>query len=140
MNQVLPHSLWLGHAGEARDFRALFGAGIQAVVDLAAEEPPSQPPRELIYCRFPVVDGEGNPYELLRLAVDTVAALFRAQVPTLVLCSMGMSRAPAVAAAALALVRQERPEKCLEEVLAHHPSDVSPGLWREVDQLVASRG
>ena len=132
MNQVLPYSLWLGHAGDSRDFRRMLDAGIEALVQLAAEEPPSQAPRELICCRFPLLDGSGNRSELVSLAVRTVATLLEMKVPTLVCCGAGMSRSPAVAAAALALIHQESPEAWLKRVADHHPSDVSPGLWQEV--------
>jgi hypothetical protein len=136
MNQVTPHRLWIGHAGEARDFRALFDAGIKAVVELAVEEAPERTPRELIACRFPLVDAAGNDPEVLELALRTVAALVRKQVPTLVCCGGGMSRSPAVAAAGLALAHGTPPEEWLQRVVAHHPCDVSPGLWNEVTALL----
>ena len=132
MNQILPYSLWLGHKGEGRDFRGLFDAGVRALVELAAEDPTSQAPRELISCRFPLVDGSGNQPDLLYLAISTVATLIRMHVPTLVCCGAGMSRAPAITAAALAMAHAETPESCLQRIVEHHPSDVSPGLWKEV--------
>src|SRR5207247_693921 len=98
MRQVLPHSLWLGHAGDGRDFRLILDTGIQAVVQLAAEEPALQLPRELIYCRFPLVDGPGNDAKLLYLATATVASLLERSLPVLVCCGAGMSRSPAIAA------------------------------------------
>src|SRR5690242_17107834 len=122
MNQIQPYALWVGHAGEGHEFRPMFDAGIKALVQLAAEELPSQPPRELIFCRFPLIDGSGNRLELLSLAISTVAHLIQRHVPTLVSCGGGMSRAPAVAAAALALAHREAPEECLQRVTRHHPS------------------
>ena len=136
MNQIASDFLWLGHAGEARDFPHLFEAGVQAVVELAAEEVPSQGPRELIHCRFPLLDGVGNDNDLLLLAIGTVSALLAKRVPTLVCCSSGLSRSPAVAAAALAWAYGETPESALKRVTAHHPSDVSPGLWNEITALL----
>jgi hypothetical protein len=132
MNQVLPHLLWLGHAGEAGDFRHVFEADIKAIVEVAMEEVPSQPPRELIYCRFPLLDGAGNDAKLLSLAINTVANLLEGRVPTLVCCGSGLSRSPAIAAAALSMVFQDAPEECLKQIVQHHHSDVSPGLWNEV--------
>ena len=93
------------------------------------------PPRDLIACRFPLLDGVGNRPELLALAVRTVAGLLAAEVPTLVCCSAGMSRSLAVLAAVLAWVNHEPPQDCLKRIAAHHPSDVSPGLWKEVASL-----
>jgi protein-tyrosine phosphatase len=138
MNQVSPYSLWLGHAREGDDFRKLFDAGIQALVDVAAEERPSHPPRELIYARFPVLDGTGNDRNLLDLTITFVANLLERRVPCVVCCATGLSRSPAIAAAALAVVYQESPEECLQRVVRAHHSDVSPGLWSEVKAFVDS--
>ena len=132
MNQIKPFLLWIGHAGESRDFRRLFDEGIQALVQVAAEEPPPQPPRELICCHFPIVDGPGNRGKVLALAIQTVAHLVKAHVPTLVSCGAGVSRAPAVAAAALAIVHGEPLEEWLKRLTEIHPTDVSPGFWNEV--------
>ncbi len=136
MQQVLPHPLWLGHAGDGCDSHRIVDAGIRAVVQLAVEEPALQVPRDLILCHFPLVDGAGNDRKLLSLAVTTVANLLEKSVPTLVCCGAGMSRSPAVAAAALSLVYQEEPEECLKTVTEHHPHDVQPGLWAEVKALL----
>jgi protein-tyrosine phosphatase len=136
MNQIKPYPLWLGHAGDARNFRSALDAGIQALVDLSREEPPSEPPRELIYCRFPLLDGVGNEEGLLNLAIRTLAALIGMRIPTLVCSNLGLSRSPAVAAAALAIAHEESPEACLQRVLEHHHGDVSPGLWSEITHLL----
>ena len=77
MNQIHPFSLWLGHAGDVREWRTIYEADIKALIHLAAEEPASQPPRDFIYCRFPLVDGLGNPPFLIHLAVNTLTALLR---------------------------------------------------------------
>ncbi len=136
MNQIAPYRLWIGHAGDESDFRALFAAGIKAVVELAVEVAPTPTPREMIACRFPLVDAAGNDPEVLEMALRMVSGLVRAQVPTLVCCDGGVSRAPAVAAAGLALAHGAPPEECLKRVVAHHPCDVSPGLWNEVTALL----
>ncbi len=138
MHRIEGHALWLGHAGAGRAFQQLFDAGIQAVVQVAAEEPPPQTPRELICCHFPILDGIGNRLSLLSLAVSTVAVFLRLHVPALVSCGMGRSRSPSVAAAALAVVHGENPEAWLERISQHYPCDVSPGLWNELVVLVPS--
>jgi protein-tyrosine phosphatase len=138
MNEILPHQLWLGHTGEARNFRGLFAAGIRALVELAVEEAPAQAPRELILCRFPLVDGAGNDADLLALATNTLVGLLERRIPTLVSCSMGLSRGPALAAAALARMHHEPPEKWLAFVAERHPSDVSTSLWAELVSFLAS--
>ena len=124
--------LFLGHVGDARDLRRLLDIGIEAIVDLAVNEPPLTPTRELVYLRFPLVDAPGNPPWLLRAAVEAVAGLVRADVPTLVYCAAGMSRTPCIAGAALALARGCSPADGLK-LAAAGPSDVSPGLWAEVE-------
>lgn len=60
MHEIIPQQLWIGHAGDARDSRLLLDAGIEAVIDLAFEEAPVAMPREIIYCRFPLIDGAGT--------------------------------------------------------------------------------
>lgn len=136
MRPIPPHALWIGHAGDGRDFRHILDAGIEAVVQLAEEEPPLQLPRELLYCRFPLIDGPGNEPKVLDLAITTVANLLERKVPTLLCCGAGMGRSPVIAAAALAQVYQEEPDECLKQVAEHHPADVLPGLWKEVKSFL----
>src|SRR5262245_40177100 len=136
MRQIPPYALWLGHAGDARDVRKVLDAGILAVVDLALEEPPAHLTRELAYFRIPLIDGAGNPPWLLRAAVDTVAMLLRSSTPTLVCCSAGMNRSPAIAAATLSLVSGQSSAVCLANIAKTVPCDVSPGLWREVNEML----
>ena len=107
MIRISPHPLWIGHGGEGYDFIHILEYGIEAVVELAFEEEPWPTRRELIACRFPLIDGTGNKPELLVLAVRTVAALLASKVPTLICCGSGLSRAPAVAAAALAVANRQ---------------------------------
>src|SRR5262245_15566735 len=102
MRRVASYSLWLGNVGDTRDLRKILDAGIAALVDLALEEPPAKITRELVYCRFPLVDGGGNSPWLLRAAVETTAGFVRSRTPTLVYCGAGMSRSLIIAAAALA--------------------------------------
>jgi protein-tyrosine phosphatase len=138
MNQVRPHPIWLGHAGDGEAFRRLFDLGIEAVVQLSAEEPPLSLPRDLILCHFPLIDGVGNRPAVLSLAIETTAAVVRERMPVLICCNAGMSRSPAVAAAALTLAYGGTPEHWLKAVAEHHPSDVSPGLWDEVCRMLVN--
>ena len=55
MHEIQSGLLWLGHALDIRDPKPLFDAGIEAVVDVAYEEPPARLPRQLIYCRLTMV-------------------------------------------------------------------------------------
>lgn len=140
MRRVPGYSLWLGHAGDVRDVRVLLSTGIVAVIDLASHEPPAKVSRELVYCRFPLVNGPGNPPWLLRTAVETVAGLLRSDVPTLIGCGLGLSRSPCIAGAAIARVRGGPAEEGLVIALASAPADVSPALWAEVREAVSEMG
>lgn len=135
MIQIQPFPLWLGHADDCREFGRLGDAGIEAVVQLAAEEPQASLPRHMVLCRIPLHDGAGNSTTWLRLAVEVVAKLLTDQIPTLVCCSVGASRSPAIAACALAIVQKKRPTECLQMVHSFGPTDVSPGLWRDLLDL-----
>jgi hypothetical protein len=132
MREVIPGLLWIGNARDARRIPELLRTGITAVVDLAIEEPPVVYPREVLYARLPLLDGAGNSRAMIRAAVELTATLIEEQVPTLVACSGGMSRSPAIVAAALAAVRQTSPDETLQALAKDLPHDVSPGLWAEI--------
>lgn len=132
MTRIAPHSLWVGHAGDARDTARWMGEGIEAVVQLAGEEPPLEPPRDVISLRIPIADGAGDRGDRLGLAVRSVAALLASGVPTLVCCGMGMRRAPCVAAAAMAIHLGEPAEASLARIARLRAVDISPELWAEV--------
>ena len=136
MRRIPEFSLWLGHAGDVRDIPGLFAAGIDAVVDLAIHEAPAPVTRDLVYCRFPVVDGSGNPPWLLRAAVETVTELLRSDVPTLVGCGACLSRSPCIAGAAISRIRRCPFEKGLAIALGSAPADVSPALLAEVRKIL----
>jgi hypothetical protein len=137
MRSIDDHNIWLGNIGDVRNPAALMAAGIGAVIDLACNESPVTLPREMIYCRFPIVDGAGNPPWLLRAAIETLAALMRAGVPTLVYCGAGMSRTPAIAAAGLALATGVTPRDALTLVCGNGPADVSSALWGDVQAVLS---
>jgi protein-tyrosine phosphatase len=132
MNQIKPHQLWIGNAGDCRAVSRILDKDIRAVVQLAAEESPVQLTRELISCRFPLLDGTDNDANLIDLAIGCVANLVERGIPTLVCCGAGMSRSPAIVAAALAKISHAELGESLEAVTKVHPADVSPGFWKEV--------
>ena len=49
-----------------------------------------------------------------------------------------MSRAPAIVAAALSEIYQEKPDDCLKQIAEHQPHDVTPGLWNQVKSFLES--
>lgn len=132
MRQILPYQLWIGHAGDGRDVRQLSDLGIGAVIQLALEEPQLVLPREFVYLRFPLLDGTGNAYEIIGLAILNSAGIIQRNIPTLICCGAGMSRSPAIAAAAIALCEEQELLQILKFVTDHSCADISPGFWREV--------
>ena len=135
MRKIPNFELWIGHAGDLRDPRALLDQRIQAVVEVADNEPMATLPRDLIRCRFPIVDGEEDRLWLLRLAAETTAGFLDAGISVLVCCSNGMSRSVCIAAGALMVAEGTVPEIALSTVAKTGPSDVSPALY---EQLVAA--
>ncbi|MEZ6124640.1 MAG: dual specificity protein phosphatase [Planctomycetaceae bacterium] len=132
MNCIASYSLWIGHAGDGRDVSKICRLGIQAVLQVAGEEPVLQLPRDILSFRIPFLDGPGNELSHLRLAVSLLSNLLRANIPTLVCCSAGASRSPTIAAFAIAQIELRTPQECLMFVRNHHPTDVSPGFWNEL--------
>ena len=132
MREILPGRLWLGNAADARNAEGVIQAGILAVVDLAAEEKIPDLPRGLIYCRFPIMDGQQTSQSVLPAAIETLVSLLKRGTPTLVFCGAGMSRSPALVAGALSIVEGGSPDDRLREIALGHPHDVSPQLWQAV--------
>jgi hypothetical protein len=139
MRKIPEFPLWLGNVIDLRDMRALHSAGIQAIVDLAGNEPPTVVSRELTYLRFPLIDGEGNAPTLMRMAIDNVCWLARSKTSTLICCSAGMSRSPAVAAMAIAQLRNQSANESLEYVRKAMRMDVSPVFWNELQRTVSAK-
>lgn len=139
MREVIPGILWIGNAHDARDVRGVLAFGIGVVIDLAIEEPPIHFPRDLVYCRFPLLDGGGNSRALLQSAIDTTANFVNAKQPTLVACSGGMSRSPIIVSAVLAKIDSLELHAEVERVTATGPCDFSPALWNDVQKLLNQR-
>ncbi|MBA2115653.1 VOC family protein [Bremerella alba] len=136
MREITPNELWIANALQVRDIRATLLAGATAIVDLAMEERPIAFPRDILYCRFPLLDGTGNPQYLLQTCIETVAKLVEAKRPTIIACSAGMSRSPVVAAAAIAQVKDMTLEASLLKLTEKGPHDVSPALLYDVLQAM----
>jgi protein-tyrosine phosphatase len=131
MREAITHCLWLGNALEARDVSVVLRLGVVAIVDLAMEEPAIHFPRDIVYCRIPLVDGSGNRPEIIRAAVELTASFIDSRVPTLVACGAGMSRSPIIVAAALSRVDGRSLEQALDDITMGVAHDVSTSLWAE---------
>ncbi len=139
MRECIPGLVWIGNARDARDVISVLKLEIVAVVDLAIEETPCRYPREIIYCRFPLLDGEGNSPALLRTAILTIAMLIEMQLPLLVACSGGMSRSPAVVSMALARTTNGSSNDWLKRLASSGPCDVATALWHDLQACDAVR-
>ena len=136
MRQVAERSLWLGNAGDLWDARKVLDVGIEAVVELADNEPFADLPRGLMRCRFPVSDGGDNPDWLLKLAADSVAAFLKAGLPVIVCCSAGLSRSVCMSAAGLSLAERRPFNEALRIVVGSGPADVSPSLVSQIQKAL----
>ena len=140
MRQISPGVLWIGNAFDSRDLKSVLSHRIQAIVDLAQEEPPIPVPRELIYCRFPLVDGQGNSPAVVEAAINTTFLFVTARIPTLISCGGGMSRSPAIAAAVMSRIDRVPPDEAMKRVAAEGPHDVAPLLWNEIREVLRVAG
>lgn len=135
MREVIPNLLWTGNAFDARNVRGVMNADFQVVVDLALEEPPIQFPREIVYCRFPLLDGEGNSPVVLKAAIDLVVNFVHGRQQTLIACSDGMSRSPLIASAAVATIENIAFDEAIQHVTRTGPCDISPALYVAIKQV-----
>jgi protein-tyrosine phosphatase len=136
MRRISPYNLWIGNVGDVSNLRLLYDEGIVAIVDLASNEPIPRLNRDFVYTRFPIMDGEGTPTWMLRMAIETIVKLIEANKNTFVYCSAGISRSPAIVAGSLALVNNYTPEKCIEMIAQYGHCDITPGLWKEIVDLL----
>lgn len=139
MREIIPQTLWIGNARDARNVKSVLDLGISAIIDLAMEEPPVTFPREIVYCRLPLVDGEENNLPVLQTAIETLVRFIEAEVATLVACSGGMSRSPAIVAAALSKINATSFDEAIKQIASIGPCDVAPGLWNEIQTLLEEK-
>ena len=136
MQEIVNRKLWIGNARDARDVALLNRHGMTTVVDLAAEEPPAVLPRSMCYLRFPLHDDGNNPTEALNCVVQCILELLRPEESrTLVACSAGRSRSPAITAVVLHRHGGGRLDDWLPYLDGKVACDISPALWRSLAAL-----
>lgn len=136
MRQIGHRPLWIGNAGDLQNPRAFHDCGIEAIVELADNEPFASLSRDLIRIRIPLSDGGENEESRIELAVHNVAELIRAGILTAVCCGYGANRSVCITAAAIASVEAMSIDDALKLVAASGPVDVAPGLWLQVRKCV----
>ncbi|TWT49562.1 Dual specificity phosphatase, catalytic domain [Rubripirellula amarantea] len=138
MHELHPDLLWLGGSLDLQDFRSLFDVGINAVMDIAFEEPPARLPRQLLYLRFPLNDGGGNDSTTLRFAVQSLVDLLHTGTRTIVACSAGMSRSPTIAAYALACYLDITPAMAIQRIATIKALEIKSQLWSDLADVYPS--
>ena len=103
-DEIVP-GLWVGSAPSTVQVAALVNAGIDAVVDLRAEDDAVRRvwPDHVAVAIVPLVDHGTPPLDALRAAATAVSDLMGSGRTVLVHCHAGIERAPTVACAALVL-------------------------------------
>lgn len=132
MVEIHSNLLWIGHALDVREPQKLFDHGIRAVVDVAYEEPCAQPPRQLVYCRFPLNDGGGNNPASIKQALQLTISLLKSETKTLLACSAGMSRSPTIGAFALAHYLGEDPTDVIYRIGELKGLELKPAFWSDI--------
>ena len=103
-DEIVP-GLWVGSAPSSVQVAALVSAGVDAVVDLRAEDDAARRewPDYVAVEIVPLVDHRTPSLDALRAAARSVSELMGAGRTVLVHCHAGVERAPTVACAALVL-------------------------------------
>src|SRR5262249_36568436 len=120
----------------ARNAALLIEQDFNVVIDLALNEPPAVLPRDFVYLRFPIVDGGGNDQDILAAAIKTIVLLMElGEFKIAVCCGAGLSRSPGIAAAAIAMARNQDAEQTLAELALQMRCDVSSTLWSDISKI-----
>jgi atypical dual specificity phosphatase len=125
-------NLFVGTTADATDESTLRAHDITVIVSLTASSPTENVSPEVTLVEVPMMDGPRNSREAFETAVDAVESRLAAGDRTLIHCSAGASRSPAVAAAALALHRDGELKTALQQVLNRRPeADPHDALIRQ---------
>jgi len=99
---AVAQNLFVGTAADASDASTLRDHDIAVVISLTHTGPAGDVPADVTLVEIPMMDGPQNSRDAFETAVGEVLARLDAGETTLVHCSAGASRSPAVAATALA--------------------------------------
>ncbi|WP_338739398.1 dual specificity protein phosphatase [Haloplanus salilacus] len=138
--EEVAQNLFVGTAADATDESTLRAHEIEVIVSLTATNHAGNVPAELTLVEVPMMDGPQNSQDAFETAVDAVVSQLAAGEKTLLHCSAGASRSPAVAAAALALHRDSELEAAFQQILTRRPeADPHDALIRQA-HAVYQRG
>lgn len=104
MTEIVPGRLYLGNMADANNIPLLHERGIKSIMSVCQFAPKKAREQPFVRVHVPLVDGPNEP-EIFALAVALTARLLLAsERPMLVHCRGGVSRSPAVLAAAMIIV------------------------------------
>ncbi len=138
MIEIVPSLIWLADGLEVRDLELISKMQIDAVVDLAYEETPISLGKSKLAIRVPLIDGEGNNQQHIRLAITYTAELIRSKTPFVIACSAGISRSPTILAAALSTVENISIEEELAFILTKKRIGSSTVFLADVQDAMCS--
>ncbi|MEZ5941053.1 MAG: hypothetical protein R3C18_06660 [Planctomycetaceae bacterium] len=132
MHKIPSFPLWIGDTNDGRDHKVLAKCGVQAVLQLAGEEPALELPLDVLQFRIPILDSVGNISHRLILASNLLTTLLANDMTTLVCCSEGNGRSLAIATCAIGQMNGQTPFDCLKFVQENHATNISAGLWNDL--------
>jgi atypical dual specificity phosphatase len=131
--------LFVGTAEDASDASTLRDHDIAVIVSLTHTGPVGDVPAEVTLVDVPMMDGPQNSPNAFETAVGEVLSRLDAGDVTLVHCSAGASRSPAVAGTALALHTNSNLTTVFEQIQDRRPvTDPHEALLRQAATVYTS--
>jgi len=136
---AVAQGLFVGTAEDASDASTLRDHDIAVVVSLTHTGPPGDIPADVTLVNVPMMDGPQNSRTAFETAVGDVLSRLDAGEVTLVHCSAGASRSPAVAATALAIHTNRDLTTVFEQIQDRRPvADPHDALLRQAATVYKS--
>lgn len=120
MRKVTPH-IYQGDYHDAVNYPGLAGAGVTAVLNVAAEANYEIFQKGYEHARIPMVDDPRNPMGIVRGAATVLEMLLRQNHVVLVHCMVGRSRSAAVVLAWLIEFKAMRYEEAMDYLTRRLP-------------------
>jgi len=129
MNKIRPN-LYVGNMQDAKVAQPLTDAGITAILNVSYEnDDPVYFVKQMRYIKIGLADSSENTKYMRDLAINALVALLNEGETVLVHCSAGVSRAPFVAAQALAKIENKDPDLMLQEIRNERTIVIKGALW-----------
>lgn len=140
MKQVYD-GLFLGDLNDADNANSYEDHDVENILNVASPTAESTPSDEIVdeynYINVPLLDGGSNPDFLIQFVLETAKELHE-EGPTLIYCSVGVSRSVAVAAAVMSLENGKRVRENINRIRKVHPAvNVEPELAEQVSRITS---